>query len=190
MPSMAHPLRSSQAASMLNLQPRVAVLRERLSSMKAAHPNAVLTAAILAFTFVLATALGSIWLVYDVVHDLPGASELRDVGTMAQATTLYDRNNKPAFTIFQERRIETPLSSISPNLVRAIIAVEDQRFYEHRGIDVVRIFAAAVTNLRAHRAAQGGSTLTQQLARQSFLTPDKTFRRKLKEAVLAWRLER
>ncbi|TMG79755.1 MAG: PBP1A family penicillin-binding protein, partial [Betaproteobacteria bacterium] len=57
-------------------------------------------------------------------------------------------------------------------------------------VDLVRIFAAAVNNLRAHRAAQGGSTLTQQLARQSFLTADKTFRRKLKEAVLAWRLER
>ena len=58
------------------------------------------------------------------------------------------------------------------------------------GVDVVRIVAAALNNVRAHRAAQGGSTLTQQLARQSFLTTDKTFRRKLKEAVLAWRLER
>src|SRR5919108_453027 len=54
----------------------------------------------------------------------------------------------------------------------------------------VAIFAAAATNLRAHRAAQGGSTLTQQLARQSFLSSDKTVRRKLKEAVLAWRIER
>src|SRR5262249_26033218 len=66
----------------------------------------------------------------------------------------------------------------------------DQRFYDHRGIDLIRIFAAAVTNLREHRAAQGGSTLTQQLARRSFLTSDKTLRRKLKEAILAWRLER
>jgi penicillin-binding protein 1A len=130
------------------------------------------------------------WFVYDVFHDLPSASELRGVGSMAQATTLYDKNNQPVFTIFQERRIETPLSDISPHLVGAVIAVEDQRFYEHRGIDLIRIFAAAMANLREHRAAQGGSTLTQQLARQSFLTSDKTLRRKVKEAILAWRLER
>jgi len=126
---------------------------------------------------------------YDVMHDLPSASQLRDVGTMAQATTLYDKDSRPVFTIFQERRVETPLSDISPHMVHAIVAIEDQRFYDHGGVDPVRIFAAAMTNLRAHRAAQGGSTLTQQLARQSFLTSGKTLRRKLKETVLAWRLE-
>ena len=175
---------------MLDLQQRIAALRQRLEPIERAHPNAVLAATIAALLFVLVLLGGSTWLVYDVFHDLPSASELRDVGSMAQATTLYDKNNQPAFTIFQERRIETPLADISPYLVRAVISVEDQRFYEHGGIDLIRIFAAAVTNLREHRAAQGGSTLTQQLARQSFLTSDKTLRRKLKEAVLAWRLER
>jgi membrane peptidoglycan carboxypeptidase len=175
---------------MLNLQQRITAIRQRLEPIETAHPSAFLAAAIAAFTLVLVLLGGSLWLVYDVVHDLPSASELRDVGSMAQATTLYDRNNRPAFTIFQERRIETPLSDVSPHLVSAIISVEDQRFYEHRGIDLIRIFAAAAANLREHRAAQGGSTLTQQLARQSFLTPDKTLRRKMKEAILAWRLER
>ena len=175
---------------MLNLQQRIAAIRQRLEPMERAHPTALLAAAIIAFTFFLAIVGGSTWLVYDIFHDLPSASELRDVASMAQATTIYDRNNRTAFTIFQERRIETPLSEISPHLVHAVISVEDQRFYDHRGIDLIRIVAAAVTNLREHRAAQGGSTLTQQLARQSFLTSDKTLRRKLKEAVLAWRLER
>jgi 1A family penicillin-binding protein len=187
---MAYPLRSSQAASMLDPQRHLAAIRQRFESMDRAHPNALLAAAIVTLTLVLAAVGASAWLVYDVFHDLPSSSQLRGVGSMAQATTLYDRNDKPAFTIFQERRIETPLSDVSPNLVHAIIAIEDQRFYDHRGIDLIRIFAAAVTNLRTHRAAQGGSTLTQQLARQSFLTSDKTLRRKLKEAVLAWRLER
>jgi 1A family penicillin-binding protein len=187
---MAYALRSVKTTSMSNLQQRITALRQRLEPIERAHPNAFLAGAIAAFTLVLVILGGSTWLVYDVLHDLPSASELRDVGSMAQATTLYDRNNRSAFTIFQERRIETPLSDISPHLVNAIIAVEDQRFYEHRGIDLIRILAAAVTNLREHRAAQGGSTLTQQLARQSFLTSDKTLRRKLKEAVLAWRLER
>jgi 1A family penicillin-binding protein len=175
---------------MLDLQQRIAAIRQRLEPIERAHPNALLAAAIAAFTLVLVILGGSTWLVYDVLHDLPSASELRDVGSMAQATTLYDRNNQPVFTIFQERRIETPLSDVSPHLVNAVISVEDQRFYEHGGIDLIRILAAAVTNIREHRAAQGGSTLTQQLARQSFLTSDKTLRRKLKEAVLAWRLER
>ena len=175
---------------MSDLQQRITAIRQRLEPIERAHPNAFFAGAIAAFTLVLVLFGGSMWLVYDILHDLPSASELRDVGSMAQATTLYDRNNRPAFTIFQERRIETPLSDISPYLVRAIISVEDQRFYEHRGIDLVRILAAAVTNLREHRAAQGGSTLTQQLARQSFLTSDKTLRRKVKEAILAWRLER
>jgi penicillin-binding protein 1A len=175
---------------MSDLQQRIAAIRQRLESIERAHPNALLAAWITTLIVIVAIVGGSTWLVYDIVHDLPSASELRHVGSMAQATTLYDRNNQPAFTIFQERRIETPLSDISPHLVHAVIAVEDQRFYEHRGIDLIRIFAAAVANLREHRAAQGGSTLTQQLARQSFLTSDKTLRRKAKEAILAWRLER
>ena len=78
---------------------------------------------------------------------------------------------------------------VSPHLIRAIIAVEDQRFYTHHGFDLIRIASAASTNVRRGRAAQGGSTITQQLARQSFLTPDKTIRRKLQELILAERIE-
>ena len=68
---------------------------------------------------------------------------------------------------------------------QAMLAIEDQRFYEHRGVDLVRIAGAAVANLRERRAAQGASTITQQLARMSFLTPEKTYTRKLQEIVLA-----
>ena len=78
---------------------------------------------------------------------------------------------------------------VSPHLVQAMIAIEDQRFYEHGGFDVLRMASAALANLRERRAAQGGSTITQQLARQSFLTPDKTIRRKLQELILAARIE-
>jgi len=175
---------------MMDLHQHIAAARKRLARIQRAHPAAFLALVIVVSVVTLMVFAGSLWLTYDVAHDLPSASQLRDVGSMAQATTLYDKDNRAVFTIFQERRVETPLSDMSPLLVHAIVAVEDQRFYDHGGVDLVRIFAAAVNNLRAHRAAQGGSTLTQQLARQSFLTADKTFRRKLKEAVLAWRLER
>jgi penicillin-binding protein 1A len=133
--------------------------------------------------------IASIWYVHDIVVAVPAAEELRTIGSMDQATTLFDRSDKPAFTIFKEQRIEVPLSRVSPHLVNAILAVEDQRFYDHNGIDVVRVAGAALSNLREGRLAQGGSTITQQLARQSFLTTEKTYRRKLTEIVVAARLE-
>jgi penicillin-binding protein 1A len=132
----------------------------------------------------------SAWVLHDIVTSLPDNTAIRQVGTMAQATLLLDANDDPAFTIYQEQRIEVPLAGVSPHLVKAIIAIEDQRFYDHSGIDLVRIAGAALNNLQEGRRAQGGSTLTQQLARQSFLTPDKTIRRKLKEMLVAARLER
>src|SRR4029453_8389363 len=72
----------------------------------------------------------------------------------------------------------------------AVVSVEDQRFFDHAGVDLIRIAAAALRNFREGRRAEGGSTITQQLARQSFLSRDKTYRRKLKEAILAARIER
>lgn len=129
------------------------------------------------------------WFTWDLTMNLPGAAALRDLGQMAQSTTIYDRERRPVFTIFKEQRIEVPLSSVSPRLVEAVLAIEDQRFREHRGIDIVRVGGAVLANLRSGRRAQGGSTITQQLARQSFLTPDKTFRRKLKEMLLAAQIE-
>jgi 1A family penicillin-binding protein len=132
---------------------------------------------------------GSAWFARDILAGLPGREALREVSTMAQATTLLDVNDKPAFTIYREQRIEVPLERVSPHLVRAVLAVEDQRFYDHAGVDFVRVMGAALTNLREGRAAQGGSTITQQLARQSFLSTEKTITRKLREIVVAARLE-
>ena len=136
-----------------------------------------------------AAVIGSIWYARDIIVAVPAAEELRGIGSMDQATTLFDRADRPAFTIFKEQRIDVPLARVSPHLVNAILAIEDQRFYDHNGIDVVRVAGAALSNLREGRRAQGGSTITQQLARQSFLTPEKTYRRKLTEIVVAARLE-
>jgi penicillin-binding protein 1A len=145
---------------------------------------------VVALSLCIWTTVGAaVWFVHDIATDLPHDQGLREVTAMAQATTLLDIKGQPAFTIYREQRIEVPLSRVSSNLIRAVLAVEDQRFYEHGGVDLVRVMGAAMSNLRQGRAAQGGSTLTQQLARQSFLTPDKTLRRKLKEVVVAGRLE-
>ena len=130
------------------------------------------------------------WSLYTIVSGLPSREDLKGLGQMAQATVLFDAQDRPAFSIFEEQRREVPLEAVSPHLIAAIVAIEDQRFYDHGGVDVVRIAGAGLANLREGRRAQGGSTLTQQLARQSLLTLDKTFRRKLQEALLAMRIER
>ncbi|MGE3401209.1 MAG: penicillin-binding protein 1A [Vicinamibacterales bacterium] len=137
-----------------------------------------------------AGAGASAWFLRDVATGLPDRQAIQAMGAMSQATTLVDSKGRHAFTIFKEQRIEVPLERVSPHLIRAIVAVEDQRFYDHGGVDVVRVAGAAWNNLLERRAAQGGSTITQQLARQSFLSSDKTFRRKFKEVVLAARIER
>ncbi len=127
---------------------------------------------------------------FDVTHTLPGRREVRGMGNMAQATVLYDVKDRPVFTIFKEQRIEMPLAQMSPNLVNAVLSVEDQRFYQHRGVDLVRIMGAVLVNLQSGRYAQGGSTVTQQLARQSFLTLERSLTRKVKEWILAALIER
>jgi 1A family penicillin-binding protein len=127
--------------------------------------------------------------VWAVFASVPGREALQTMGDMSQATTLYDVHDRPVFTIFKEYRVEVPLERMSPHLRRAILAIEDQRFSEHGGIDVLRILGAAWTDIRRGRRAQGGSTITQQLARQAFLDREKTFVRKIKEVALALRIE-
>jgi 1A family penicillin-binding protein len=131
----------------------------------------------------------AVWFARDLTSGLPTPEEIRRIGVMSQATTVFDVSDRPVFTIFKEQRIEVPLERVSPHLIDAIVAVEDQRFFDHRGVDLSRVVAAAIANLREGRRAQGGSTITQQLARQSFLTRDKTLRRKLQEVLLAAQIE-
>jgi 1A family penicillin-binding protein len=154
------------------------------------HPR-VAAGVVAAFVLVASLSLvGGVWFLNGLREGLPNLEALRRIGEMDQATAVFDDSDRPAFTIFKEQRIEVPLAQISPNLTKALIAIEDQRFNEHRGFDLVRIVSAAATNLRHGRKAQGGSTITQQLARQSFLTPNKSYRRKVQELILAARIER
>ena len=87
---------------------------------------------------------------------------------MDQATAVYDATDSLVFTIYKEQRIDVPLESMSPYLVKALVAVEDRRFYDHHGFDVIRIVSAALQNVRHLGRVQGASTITQQLARPEF----------------------
>jgi 1A family penicillin-binding protein len=166
-------------------------MRTSLRSSPIRRSYAMLWALAIVGGLAQASALGlSEWSLYRVVSTLPSKGDLKGLSQMAQATVIYDARDQPAFSVFEEQRRDVPLDQISPHLIAAIVAVEDQRFFDHSGVDLVRIAGASLANLREGRRAQGGSTLTQQLARQSFLTLDKTFSRKVQEALLAIRIER
>jgi 1A family penicillin-binding protein len=121
--------------------------------------------------------------------ELAHATTLAEIGVHPQSTVVYDRHNKPAFTFFVEQRIDVPLERVSPHMVAALLAVEDRRFYSHGGLDGIRIVKAALRNWRKGRIVEGGSTITQQLARIEQLSAERTFARKIREATIAVRLE-
>ena len=106
-------------------------------------------------------------LAHSIVDELDRAKTLADLAPRPQATIVYDRHDRPAFTFFIEQRIDVPLDRVSPHMIDALLSVEDRRFFSHHGIDPIRIAAAAWRNFRAGRIVEGGSTITQQLARAS-----------------------
>jgi len=120
--------------------------------------------------------------------DLPSPTSLQTIAPPVK-TLVYDRNEKLVHEFFKENRSIVPLREIPRPLVQAILAIEDRRFYSHWGIDPIRLARALITDIITHSPQQGGSTITQQLARNLFLTHEKTMTRKLKEIVLAIRIE-
>ncbi|HET7437219.1 MAG TPA: PBP1A family penicillin-binding protein [Thermoanaerobaculia bacterium] len=105
-------------------------------------------------------------------------------------TRIYDRNGTPFAEYSIQRRIVVPKSQMSVNLVNAIVATEDADFYRHGGVDPKAILRAVIKDAIARKKVQGASTLTQQLAKQVFLTPEKSFRRKVNEIFLAVQIEK
>ncbi|PWT85560.1 MAG: penicillin-binding protein, partial [Blastocatellia bacterium] len=103
-------------------------------------------------------------------------------------TVFYGADGRPWFRL-DEQRHDVPLAEISSDLCNAVIAIEDRRFYHHPGIDPVGLGRAFVRNVQARRGVEGGSTLTQQLARTLFLSNVRTLGRKAKEAGIALLIE-
>ena len=127
-----------------------------------------------------------------VVFDLKAqanAFDLNKLEQMESASVILDRNGKIFGQIYVENRETVPYEKLAPDLINAVIAVEDAKFYEHHGYDLLGIIRAALKNLTAGHVRQGGSTITQQLARNSFSLKERTYRRKLLEIFLAKRIE-
>lgn len=109
---------------------------------------------------------------------------------LAQATIIYDVNGEVASKITANKTEGVPINEMPQHLKNAIIAVEDHRFYEHNGIDYIGITRAMFRNMKAGAVVQGGSTITQQLTKNAFLTSEKTYKRKIKEYFLAREIEK
>ena len=132
---------------------------------------------------------GSIYGLYRYIEpQLPDVATLKDV-RLQIPMQVYSADGELIAQYGEKRRIPVTLNQIPPEMVKAFIATEDSRFYEHHGVDPVGIFRAASVALFSGHASQGASTITQQLARNFFLSPERTLMRKIKEVFLAIRIE-
>ena len=130
-------------------------------------------------------ALVSLWY---LTKDLPSPRQLA-TRQVPQTTKIYDRNGELLFNVYSDQnRTVVPLSEIPESLRLATIAIEDKDFYKHKGFDVFGIIRAGRETVFG-RSLQGGSTITQQLVKSAFLTPERTIPRKIKELYLAFRVE-
>ena len=127
-------------------------------------------------------------LLWHLAKDLPALDQL---GTYQPSlvTQVYSSDQQLIGQFFIERRILTPVGDIPEGLRRAVVAVEDVRFFEHPGLDYIGMARAAWTNLRRGGKVEGASTITQQLARSLFLSSERTFDRKVRELILAYKME-
>ena len=145
----------------------------------AALVGLALTAATVAFTF---------WM-FGRDPKLPQISKLSDYRPM-QVTTILDANDRRIGELFKQRRTMVPYDKIPPIVVDAFIAAEDNNYWTHAGIDYVGMVRAFFANVRAGKKTQGASTITQQVVKNLLLTPERTFKRKIQEIILARRLEK
>ncbi len=144
------------------------------------------------WTFLLvlaATVVVGGYAFYRVTRNLPQISALQDYQPSV-VTSVYAIDGSAIAEYYLERRIVIPLEQIPQTLIHAFVASEDSRFFEHEGIDFFGILRALWKNIKAGGIVQGGSTITQQVTKSLLLSPERSFTRKLREAILAYRIEK
>jgi penicillin-binding protein 1A len=149
----------------------------------------VLWSGVAGLVLVLAGAGVAVGLYRHYSKDLPRIESLNDYRPPT-ITAVYAADGAKIGEFYKERRIVTPLEEMAPQLINAFVAAEDARFFEHRGLDFVSIFRAALKNLEAGTVVQGGSTITQQVTKSFLLTPERKWSRKFREAILAYRIDK
>lgn len=144
--------------------------------------------------YILSGVLGlflliSLALILILSTNLPPVEALRDWKPPV-ATVVYDAKDRPFGDVAVQRRYYVSLKDIPPHVRQAFISAEDKNFYRHPGVDPVAILRALLANIQHKEIRQGASTITQQVARNLFLTPDRSLRRKIREALLALKIEK
>lgn len=142
-----------------------------------------------AIVFALLMTVGGTIAYYAFTLDLPGIDALKDYRPSI-ASRVYDDNNQLIDEFFLEDRKLVRIVEVPQIVTHAFVAAEDSRFYEHRGVDIQSIFRAVLKNFEAGHVIQGGSTITQQVAKMMYLSPEKKYTRKLKEAILAYKIDK
>ena len=132
---------------------------------------------------------GAVALYQWAARDLPGFKKITDYQPPL-VTTVYAADDSVLGYFYKEKRFLVRLEEMSPWVPKAFLAAEDSSFYEHEGVDYRAIARAALANFKAGTIKQGGSTITQQVIKRLLLTSERSYERKLKEAILAYRLER
>lgn len=122
-------------------------------------------------------------------EDLPSVEQLKSGYNPPQLTRIFARDGTVLADLFTERRTVVPFQEVPDNAKLAFLAAEDATFYEHKGLDYLGMLRALLANLRAGATRQGGSTITQQVVKNVLLDPERTLRRKIRETILARRLE-
>ncbi|RMF66143.1 MAG: PBP1A family penicillin-binding protein, partial [Calditrichaeota bacterium] len=145
-----------------------------------------LAATVLVFFLVL---LGGLVYLYILSRDLPSLRQLEEYKPKL-ASRVYSADMKIILEYYEEKRSFVPLEEMPQSLIKAVIATEDRKFYDHWGLDLKRFVQAVFINLISFKFKQGASTLTQQLARQLYLSTEKTITRKIKEWITAIQIER
>jgi penicillin-binding protein 1A len=143
----------------------------------------------LGIILIVCAAAASMAVYYTISKDLPKITSLADYHPSI-ITTVYADDNRKIAEFFKERRVVIPLSEMPQMLLDAFVAAEDARFYKHQGIDFISIIRAFFKNLEAGTIVQGGSTITQQVTKSFLLTPERSYKRKLREAILAYRIDK
>ncbi len=138
---------------------------------------------------VLAAACGGYVVYRWATADLPSFSRIADYRPPL-VTTVLARDGSYLGQLYHERRFLVTLDQLPPFVPKAFLAIEDDQFYQHPGVSIKAIIRAALANFNKGTATQGGSTITQQVVKRLMLTPEKSYERKLKEAILAYRLEK
>ncbi len=142
----------------------------------------------LVLALVGAGTLAGLFFLYGKDQSLPQIASIRDYKPKV-VTRIYDRRRRLVGEMFQERRTVVPVKEMPKLLIKAVVAAEDADFFKHRGLDYLGMLRAFFANMRAGKFVQGGSTITQQVVKTFFLSPERTIRRKMQEVILSRRLE-